>query len=120
MRIVPRRAAYSDLTVAGTVIPQGSRITLMPASGSRGPERFHDPDRFGPDRRNNQHRVRQRHPPVLRRPARNPDRADRAGTPTRPAPVRRAAGRSRTRPAGRGRRGCFRRGRCLPSVGRRE
>ncbi|MFE2097554.1 cytochrome P450 [Streptomyces sp. PTD9-10] len=55
VHIVPWRAAYSDITVADTVIPKGSRIILMLASGSRDPNRFHDPDRFDPDRRDNQH-----------------------------------------------------------------
>ncbi|MGW2743946.1 cytochrome P450 [Streptomyces sp. NPDC001450] len=55
VHIIPWRAAYSDITVADTVIPKGSRILLMLASGSRDPNRFHDPDRFDPDRRDNQH-----------------------------------------------------------------
>ncbi|MFA7758682.1 cytochrome P450 [Streptomyces sp. NRRL B-2790] len=55
VHIIPWRAAYSDVTVAGTVIPKGSQIMLMLASGSRDPNRFHDPDRFDPDRRDNQH-----------------------------------------------------------------
>ncbi|WP_373557542.1 cytochrome P450 [Streptomyces sp. Tue6028] len=55
VHIIPWRAAYSDITVADTVIPKGSRITLMLASGNRDPKRFHDPDRFDPDRRDNQH-----------------------------------------------------------------
>ncbi|WP_307788095.1 cytochrome P450 [Streptomyces actinomycinicus] len=55
VHIIPWRAAYSDITVAGTVIPKGSQIMLMLASGSRDPKRFPDPDRFDPDRRDNQH-----------------------------------------------------------------
>ncbi|MGW7406187.1 cytochrome P450 [Streptomyces sp. NPDC054833] len=55
VHIIPWRAAYSDITVADTVIPKGSQIMLMLASGSRDPNRFHDPDRFDPDRRDNQH-----------------------------------------------------------------
>ncbi|KPC60785.1 cytochrome P450 [Streptomyces chattanoogensis] len=55
VHIIPWRAAYSDVTVADTVIPKGSQIMLMLASGSRDPDRFHDPDRFDPDRRDNQH-----------------------------------------------------------------
>ncbi|AOP45340.1 cytochrome P450 [Streptomyces lydicus] len=55
VHIIPWRAAYSDITVADTVIPKGSRIMLMLASGNRDPDRFHDPDRFDPDRRDNQH-----------------------------------------------------------------
>ena len=55
VHIIPWRAAYSDITVADTVIPKGSQIMLMLASGSRDPDRFHEPDRFDPDRRDNQH-----------------------------------------------------------------
>ncbi|MFF4799997.1 cytochrome P450 [Streptomyces sp. NPDC001351] len=55
VHIIPWRAAYSDITVGDTVIPQGSQIMLMLASGSRDPNRFHEPDRFDPDRRDNQH-----------------------------------------------------------------
>ncbi|MEU1406904.1 cytochrome P450 [Streptomyces sp. NPDC005728] len=55
VHIIPWRAAYSDITVADTVIPKGSQIMLMLASGSRDPNRFHDPDRFDPDRHDNQH-----------------------------------------------------------------
>ncbi|MEU1501238.1 cytochrome P450 [Streptomyces sp. NPDC005732] len=55
VHIIPWRAAYSDITVGDTVIPKGSQIMLMLASGSRDPDRFEDPDRFTPDRRDNQH-----------------------------------------------------------------
>lgn len=55
VHIIPWRAAYSDIAVADTVIPKGSQIMLMLASGSRDPDRFHEPDRFDPDRRDNQH-----------------------------------------------------------------
>ncbi|RPE42118.1 cytochrome P450 [Streptomyces sp. Ag109_O5-1] len=55
VHIIPWRAAYSEITVGDTVIPQGSQIMLMLASGSRDPDRFHDPDRFDPDRTDNQH-----------------------------------------------------------------
>ncbi|MEU1534509.1 cytochrome P450 [Streptomyces fagopyri] len=55
VQIIPWRAAYSDITVGDTVIPKGSQIMLMLASGSRDPDRFEDPDRFAPDRRDNQH-----------------------------------------------------------------
>lgn len=55
VHIIPWRAAYSDVTVAGVTIPKGSRITLMLASGNRDPEHFRDPDRFDPDRPDNRH-----------------------------------------------------------------
>ncbi|MEU4407693.1 cytochrome P450 [Streptosporangium sp. NPDC023963] len=55
VQLIPWRAAFSDLTVADTVIPKGSRITLVLASGNRDPAYFRDPDRFDPDRPDNQH-----------------------------------------------------------------
>ncbi|GAB4048657.1 cytochrome P450 [Catellatospora paridis] len=55
VQIVPWRVAYSNITVAGTVVAQGSQVMLMLAAGNRDPDRFHDPDRFDPDRRDNQH-----------------------------------------------------------------
>ncbi|MFJ7146918.1 cytochrome P450 [Streptomyces sp. NPDC100445] len=55
VHIIPWRAAYSDITVADTVIPKGSQIMLMLASGSRDPDHFAEPERFDPDRKDNQH-----------------------------------------------------------------
>ncbi|MFI0164921.1 cytochrome P450 [Streptomyces sp. NPDC017095] len=55
VHIIPWRAAYSDIPVGGTVIPKGSQIMLMLASGSRDPQRFDRPDHFDPDRQDNQH-----------------------------------------------------------------
>ncbi|MFC7650263.1 cytochrome P450 [Streptosporangium lutulentum] len=51
----PRRSALADIDIGGTTIPKGAVIILVLASGSRDPERFHDPDRFDPDRQDNQH-----------------------------------------------------------------
>ncbi|GGJ67257.1 cytochrome P450 [Streptomyces brasiliensis] len=51
----PRRTALEDIDIAGTTIPKGSVIILVLASGSRDPARFADPDRFDPDRADNQH-----------------------------------------------------------------
>ncbi|MET7335039.1 cytochrome P450 [Nonomuraea sp. NPDC005650] len=50
-----RRSALADIEIAGTTIPKGSVISLALAAGSRDPARFPDPDRFDPDRRDNQH-----------------------------------------------------------------
>lgn len=55
VHIIPWRAAYSDITIADTTIPKGAQIMLMLASGSRDPDRFDNPDRFDPDRKDNQH-----------------------------------------------------------------
>ncbi|MFG1710037.1 cytochrome P450 [Nonomuraea sp. M3C6] len=50
-----QRTALADIEIAGTVIAEGARITLALAAGDRDPRRFRDPDRFDPDRVDNQH-----------------------------------------------------------------
>jgi cytochrome P450 len=55
IHMLPQRTALADVEVAGVTIPKGSPIVLMLASGSRDPRRFRDPDRFDPERRDNQH-----------------------------------------------------------------
>ncbi len=55
VQLLPQRTALADIDIAGTVIPRGAPIWLILASGSRDPRRFADPDRFDPDRRDNQH-----------------------------------------------------------------
>ncbi|WP_201391040.1 cytochrome P450 [Ktedonobacter sp. SOSP1-85] len=50
-----QRTAIADITVDGVTIPKGSPVYLMLAAGSRDPERFPDPERFVPDREDNQH-----------------------------------------------------------------
>jgi cytochrome P450 len=49
------RLALDDIAIAGTTIPKGSPVTLMLAAGNRDPRRFRDPDRFDPERKDNQH-----------------------------------------------------------------
>jgi cytochrome P450 len=49
------RTTLADLPIAGTVIPKGATVVLVLASGSRDPARFTDPDRFDPDRADNEH-----------------------------------------------------------------
>jgi cytochrome P450 len=49
------RVALADIEIRGTTIPAGAPITLMLAAGNRDPGRFIDPDRFDPDRTDNQH-----------------------------------------------------------------
>jgi cytochrome P450 len=49
------RHALSDVDVAGVTIPAGAPISLVVAAGNRDPRRFVEPDRFIPDRRDNQH-----------------------------------------------------------------
>ncbi|GAA5021301.1 cytochrome P450 [Streptomyces siamensis] len=49
------RIPIADIEVAGTVIPRGTSVILVLASGSRDPKRFYEPDRFDPTRPDNQH-----------------------------------------------------------------
>ncbi|KQP50910.1 cytochrome P450 [Methylobacterium sp. Leaf108] len=49
------RKALCDIPVAGTVIPEGAAVALLFAAANRDPDRFTDPDRFDPDRADNQH-----------------------------------------------------------------
>jgi cytochrome P450 len=49
-----RRKADDDIDIAGVRIPKGAMMVLLLASGNRDPKRFTDPDRFDPDRKNNQ------------------------------------------------------------------
>jgi cytochrome P450 len=55
VQYLPNRVALADIEVDGTTIPKGSRVTLLLAAASRDPERFASPDRFDPDRPDNQH-----------------------------------------------------------------
>jgi len=55
VQLVPQRTCIADIELRGVVIPKGSRIWLVLAAGNRDPERFEDPDRFDPYRRDIQH-----------------------------------------------------------------
>ncbi|MGW2638301.1 cytochrome P450 [Streptomyces sp. NPDC001348] len=55
VQLVPQRTCIADIEVRGVTIPKGSRIWLVLAAGNRDPERFHEPDRFDPDREDIQH-----------------------------------------------------------------
>ena len=55
VQYLPNRIALADIGVGGTVIPKGARVTLLLAAASRDPERFAEPDRFDPDRPDNDH-----------------------------------------------------------------
>ncbi|MFB7631656.1 cytochrome P450 [Streptomyces sp. NPDC056149] len=50
-----QRIALAHMEVAGTIIPEGSKVVLALASGNRDPAQFPDPDRFDPARQDNQH-----------------------------------------------------------------
>src|SRR5215218_2260342 len=49
------RFALADIEIGGVTIPRGSGIRLMLAAGNRDPTRFVNPDRFDPDRPDNEH-----------------------------------------------------------------
>ena len=49
------RATLADIDIAGTTIPAGSPLALVLAAGNRDPGRFPHPDRFDPDRTDNEH-----------------------------------------------------------------
>ncbi|MCJ2022448.1 cytochrome P450 [Methylobacterium sp. E-065] len=49
------RKTLGAIEVAGTTIPAGSSVVLLFAAGNRDPARFAHPDRFDPDRPDNQH-----------------------------------------------------------------
>lgn len=55
VQYLPNRVALADIDVGGTIIPRGARVTLLLAAAGRDPERFIDPDRFDPDRPDNEH-----------------------------------------------------------------
>jgi len=55
VQYLPNRSTLADLEVAGTTIPKGSRVVLLLAAGNRDPDHFDEPERFVPDRRENQH-----------------------------------------------------------------
>ncbi|MGA9149200.1 MAG: cytochrome P450 [Candidatus Nitrosopolaris sp.] len=49
------RTTLSDINIAGVTIPKGATVVLLFGSGIRDPARFSDPDRFDPDRTDNEH-----------------------------------------------------------------
>jgi cytochrome P450 len=55
VQFLPQRTTLDEFAVAGTTIPKGVLVTLALAAGNRDPARFADPDRFDPERRDNQH-----------------------------------------------------------------
>ena len=55
IQFLPPRTTLDEIALAGTTIPKGVLLTLALAAGNRDPARFADPDRFDPERRDNEH-----------------------------------------------------------------
>jgi cytochrome P450 len=55
VQMLPQRTALTDVEIAGVTIAKGAPLVLVLASGNRDPQRFPDPDRFDPARRDNRH-----------------------------------------------------------------
>ncbi len=49
------RTTLAEVPIAGVTIPQRASVVLVLAAGSRDPARFVDPDRFWPERGDNEH-----------------------------------------------------------------
>ena len=55
VQFLSNRTTLAEIPLAGTTIPKGVLLTLAFAAGNRDPARFPDPDRFDPERRDNEH-----------------------------------------------------------------
>ena len=55
VQFLPSRTTLAEIPLAEMTIPKGVVVTLALAAGNRDPARFPDPDRFDPERRDNEH-----------------------------------------------------------------
>jgi fatty acid omega-hydroxylase len=55
VQFFPSRSATADIAIGGTVIPKGSVVHLVYAAANRDPKRFAHPNRFDPQRPDNEH-----------------------------------------------------------------
>ncbi|MBV9357900.1 MAG: cytochrome P450 [Chloroflexi bacterium] len=55
VQINPKYVTLDDIEVAGVTLPKGSHLVLALAAANRDPERFAEPERFDPERTNNEH-----------------------------------------------------------------
>jgi cytochrome P450 len=55
VQFFPSRSTTADIEIAGTVIPKGSAVHLVYSAANRDPARFSDPNKFDPERKDNEH-----------------------------------------------------------------
>jgi cytochrome P450 len=55
VQFFPTRSALADIEIAGTTIPRGAPIYLMYGAANRDPRRFAEPNKFDPQRADNEH-----------------------------------------------------------------
>jgi cytochrome P450 len=55
VQFFPSRTALADIEIGGTTIPKGSPIFLLYGAANRDPKRFPEPNKFDPERKDNQH-----------------------------------------------------------------
>jgi fatty acid omega-hydroxylase len=55
VQFFPSRSATDDIEINGTVIPKGSPVHLMYGAANRDPKKFPNPNKFDPERRDNEH-----------------------------------------------------------------
>jgi cytochrome P450 len=55
VQFFPSRTALADIEIGGTTIPKGSPIFLLYGAANRDPRRFPEPNKFDPERKDNQH-----------------------------------------------------------------
>ena len=55
VQFFPSRSATADIAIGGTVIPKGSVVHFVYAAANRDPNRFAHPNRFDPQRPDNEH-----------------------------------------------------------------
>jgi cytochrome P450 len=55
VQFFPVRSALAEIEINGTVIPKGSQVHLVYGAANRDPRKFPNPNKFDPERRNNEH-----------------------------------------------------------------